>query len=61
MLILQCIREDRNRIITLPAAFTDYNKAQTSPSDTIPETYFTVEGLTEVDLMVRRIYNTSTK
>jgi hypothetical protein len=61
MLILQCVKEEDSRIITLPAAYTDYYKAQTEPSDEVMETYFTLQGLTEVDLIIGRKFDVSTK
>jgi len=59
-LFLRCVDEDTDKIITLPASFTDYYSVQ-------PELYsgekshFTIQSLSEVDCILDCIMDPSTK
>ena len=53
-LFLQCVEETGNRIITLPATYTDYTTTVLQGVQVISEakTHFTMEGLTDVDFIL---------
>ena len=48
---LRCIDElnPENSVITIPAAITDYYSDRTELGDALEKTYFTIQGITEVD------------
>jgi len=60
-LILRCVEEEGSKIITIPAVFTDYYEIQSDLISPVSKTYFTVEGLTQVDFIIGHVAYMSTK
>lgn len=48
-LYLQCIDDAENRIVTVPAAFTDYNDSTSDANASDRKEYFTIKALIEAD------------
>ena len=59
-LILRCIEEEENKIITIPAVFTDYYEIQTGLTNSDSKTYFTIQGLTQVASIIGHVVGMST-
>ena len=61
-LFLQCIEETGNRIITLPATYTDYTTTvQGVQVISEARTHFTTGGLTDVDFILENAILLSTE
>jgi len=61
-LFFQCIDEEKSRIITVPASFTEYYEGyQVSTDASANKTCFTIKSLIEVNNVLNGIEKTSTK